>query len=64
MPRWVDQAEALVLAAMRELFRDNQLLEFAGRAAIERKPYRVAPSSCRRSAMWVTFQGAYAISLT
>ena len=33
MPRWVDQAEALVLAAMRELFRDNQLLELAGRGS-------------------------------
>jgi hypothetical protein len=31
-------------------------------AAIERKPWRnstmVAPSSCRRSAMWVAFQGS------
>jgi hypothetical protein len=37
-------------------------------AAMERKPWRnstiVAPSSCRRSAMWVAFQGSWAISLT
>jgi hypothetical protein len=37
-------------------------------AAIERKPWRnltvVAPSSRKRSAMWVAFQGSYAISRT
>src|SRR4029453_12908293 len=37
-------------------------------AAMERNPWRnstiAAPSSWRRSAMWVAFQGSYAISLT